>query len=138
MNCNGCYNLDFYKKVGYIPSTYKVAMTYEEQLLWLCQQVEALKEGTANYNYDLLENKPSIDGVILQGNVTKYQLGIDMNYYSLFNKPSINSIVLQGNKSLNELGIQAKLIAGAGINISGNTISVVGGGGTGTTDYRAL
>ena len=138
MNCNVCYNLDFYKKVGYIPSTYKVAMTYEEQLLWLCQQVEALKEGTANYNYDLLENKPSIDGVILQGNVTKSQLGIDMNYYSLFNKPSINSIVLQGNKSLNELGIQAKLIAGAGINISGNTISVVGGGGTGTTDYRAL
>ena len=128
------WNLRF----GTIPSEFREAMTYEEQIQWLYYQLKELKEGTANYNYDLLENKPSIDGVILQGNVTKTQLGIDQNYYSLINKPSINNVTLSGNKSLNDLGIQGKLIAGAGINISGNTISVIGGGGSGTSDYNLL
>lgn len=158
---------NWYNKFGTLPSDYREAMSYEEQILWLCQQIETLKQGTPNYNYDLLENKPSIDGITLEGNitksqlgiddnynslinkpsidgitlegnVTKSQLGIDMNYYSLINKPSINNIILSGNKSLNDLGIQAKLIAGAGINISGNTISAIGGGGGGTSDYRML
>ena len=127
------WNLRF----GTIPSEFKEAMTYEEQIQWLYYQLKELKEGTANYNYDLLENKPSIDGIILQGNVTKTQLGIDSNYYSLINKPSINNVTLSGNKSLNDLGIQAKLIEGPGINISGNTISAIGGG-SGTTDYNLL
>ena len=128
------WNLRF----GTIPSEFKEAMTYEEQVMWLYYQIKELKEGSANYNYDLLENKPSIDGVILQGNITKTQLGIEQNYNILANKPSINSVPLVGNLSLNELGIQGKLNPGTGIRISGNTISVVGGGSGGTSDYEQL
>lgn len=127
------WNLRF----GTIPSEFSEAMTYEEQVMWLYYQIKELKEGSSNYNYNLLENKPSIDGVILQGNITKTQLGIEQNYNILANKPQINGLTLQGNKSLNDLGIQGKLIAGAGIVISGNTISATGGGGS-TSSYLNL
>lgn len=120
------WNLRF----GTIPSDFTEAMTYEEQIIWLYSQIKELKEGSANYNYDMLENKPSIDGVVLQGNITKSQLGIEQNYNILTNKPQINGLTLQGNRSLNDLGIQGKLIPGSGIVISGNTISATGGGGT--------
>lgn len=129
---------NWYNKFGTIPSSYREAMSYEEQILWLCQQITELKEGSANYNYDLLENKPSINGVTLQGNVTASQLGIDFNYNYLTNKPSINNVLLQGNKTLTDLGIQGKLTAGAGISIVGNTISATGGGTGGTSDYEDL
>ena len=42
------------------------------------------------------------------------------NYSDLSNKPSINGIELNGNKSLDELYIQKKLTAGTGINIAYN------------------
>lgn len=129
---------NWYNKFGTIPSSYREAMSYEEQILWLCQQITELKEGSANYNYDLLENKPSINGVTLQGNVTASQLGIDFNYNYLTNKPSINNVLLQGNKTLSDLGIQGKLTAGSGISIVGNTISATGGGTGGTSDYEDL
>lgn len=136
MNIRNPFNWNL--RFGSIPSEFKEAMTYEEQIIWLYSQIKQLKEGSANYNYDLLENKPSIDGVILQGNVTKTQLGIEQNYNILANKPAINSIPLVGNLSLNDLGIQGKLIPGSGIRISGNTISTTGGGGGGTSDYEEL
>ena len=131
------FPFNWYNKFGTLPSSYREAMSYEEQILWLCQQIENLKTGTANYNYDLLENKPSINGVILQGNVTATQLGIDYNYASLLNKPAINGITLIGNKTLTDLGIQGKLTAGTGIRISGNVISATGGSG-GTDSYNEL
>lgn len=68
--------LPFWDKVGMIPTSYKVAMSYEEQLLWLCHQIEMLKEGSANYNYNLLENKPIINGVVLEGSLTLDDLNI--------------------------------------------------------------
>lgn len=125
---------------GTIPSDFKEAMTYEEQIMWLYGQLKEIKEGSANYNYNLLENKPSIEGVILQGNITKNQLGITENYNNLSNRPLINNVQLSGNKSLTELGIQEKLVAGSGIRISGNVISATGGGGggSGTSDYTEL
>ena len=131
------WNLRF----GTIPSEFKEAMTYEEQIQWLYYQIKEIKEGSSNYNYELLENKPSIDGVILSGNMTKAQLGLDNNYLGAINKPSINNVTLIGNKTLNELGIQGKLIAGSGITISSdNVISSTGGGGGGggTTNYLLL
>ena len=131
------FPFNWYNKFGTLPSSYREAMSYEEQILWLCQQIENLKTGTANYNYDLLENKPSINGVILQGNVTTTQFGIDYNYASLLNKPAINGITLIGNKTLTDLGIQGKLTAGTGIRISGNVISATGGSG-GTDSYNEL
>lgn len=131
------FPFNWYNKFGTIPSSYREAMSYEEQILWLCQQVENLKIESGNFNYNMLENKPSINGVTLQGNVTATQLGLD-NYNYLLNKPAINGITLLGNKSLSELDIQGKLTAGQGIRIVGNTISATGGGSGGTTDYDEL
>lgn len=68
--------IPFWAKVGEIPTSYKVAMSYEEQLLWLCYQIEHIKEGTPNYNYELLENKPSINGVELYKGMTTSMLGL--------------------------------------------------------------
>lgn len=132
------FPFNWYNKFGTIPSSYREAMSYEEQILWLCEQVKNIKEGSANYNYNLLENKPMINGITLQGNITSSQLGIDSNYNSLMNKPSINGTMLLGNKSLDDFGIQGKLVAGSGIRIVGNTISATGGGSGGTSDYDDL
>lgn len=93
-------NFNWYTKFGMIPSEFREAMSYEEQILWLCKQIEDLKAGTGNYNYELL-----------------------------MNKPKINNVTLEGNSSLQALGIQEKLIPGSGITISGNIISATGGGG---------
>ena len=68
--------LPFWAKVGEIPTSYKVAMSYEEQLLWLCKQIEDLQNSTGNYNYDLLNNKPIINGVVLQGSLSLDDLNI--------------------------------------------------------------
>ena len=97
--------LPFWAKVGEIPSSYKVAMSYEEQLLWLCHEIERIES--------------------LNGNV---------DYNALINKPIINGVTLQGTLTLPQLDIQQKLQAGRGIIIDGNIISATGGGGTGGTD----
>lgn len=116
-------HFNWYNKFGTIPSEYREAMSYEEQILWLCEQIRQLKLGSGQYNYDMLENKPQINGVTLQGNLTSEQLGLNLDYNFLDNKPSINGTTLTGNKTLDDLGIQGKLIAGTGIRIIGNTIS---------------
>lgn len=131
------FKFNWYNKFGTIPSSYREAMSYEEQILWLCQQIENLKIESGNYNYNMLENKPSINGVTLEGNINASELGLD-NYNYLLNKPAINGVTLAGNKSLTDLGIQGKLTAGSGIRIVGNTISATGGGTGGTSDYRDL
>lgn len=132
-------HFNWYNKFGTIPSEYREAMSYEEQILWLCEQIRQLKLGSGQYNYDMLENKPQINGVTLQGNLTSEQLGLNLDYNFLDNKPSINGTTLTGNKTLDDLGIQGKLIAGTGIRIIGNTISATGGGGGGgTSDYNDL
>lgn len=95
---------NWYNKFGSIPSEFREAMSYEEQILWLCQQINDLKSESGNFNYNLLVNKPKINGTTLEGNI-----------------------------SLNTLGIQEKLIPGSGITISGNVISATGGGGGGET-----
>lgn len=95
---------NWYNKFGSIPSEFREAMSYEEQILWLCEQINDLKSESGNFNYNLLVNKPKINGTTLEGNI-----------------------------SLNTLGIQEKLIPGSGITISGNIISATGGGGGGET-----
>lgn len=131
------FPFNWYNKFGTIPSSYREAMSYEEQILWLCQQIENLKLESSSYNYNMLENKPSINGVTLQGNINASQLGLD-NYNYLLNKPAINGITLLGNRTLSELDIQEKLVAGTGIRIIGNTISATGGGSGGSSDYNDL
>lgn len=131
------FPFNWYNKFGTIPSSYREAMSYEEQILWLCQQIENLKIESGNFNYNMLENKPLINGVTLEGNISATQLGLD-NYNYLLNKPAINGVTLLGNKSLSELDIQGRLTAGSGIRIVGNTISATGGGSGGVTDYDDL
>ena len=131
--------LPFYESIGAIPSSYLISLSYEEQILWLCSQVQAIKEGTPNYNYELLENKPSINNIPLIGNLTPEQLGISNDYNIISNKPLINGVIVSGNKTGTDYGLQNQLIAGSGITITGNTISTTGGGGGGgATSYNQL
>lgn len=68
--------IPFWAEVGEIPTSYKVAMSYEEQLLWLCHQVELLSKNNPNVSYNALQDKPSINGVELIGNLSDVQLGL--------------------------------------------------------------
>lgn len=40
--------IDMYRSFGMIPSSYKVAMSYEEQLMWLCKEILDIESGTTN------------------------------------------------------------------------------------------
>lgn len=40
--------IDMYRSFGMIPSSYKVAMSYEEQLMWLCKEILDIESGTGN------------------------------------------------------------------------------------------
>ena len=49
-----------------------------------------------------------------------------INYNDIQNKPQINGVVLSNNKSLNDFNIQSKLTAGEHISINNNVISATG------------
>ena len=68
--------LPFWAKVGEIPTSYKVAMSYEEQLLWLCHEIERIEGLSGNVDYNALINKPIINGIELKGNMTLRDLDI--------------------------------------------------------------
>ena len=66
-------------------------------------------------DYNLLKNKPSINGVELVGNKTSEDLHIETggggttDYNDLTNKPMINGIGLIDNKTANDLGLQEEI-----------------------------
>lgn len=76
-------------------------------------------------DYNHLENKPSVNGVTLEGNKSLQDLGIDLDdfvtsdelatvatsgaYSDLTGKPQINNVELVGNKSLADLGITSAI-----------------------------
>lgn len=66
-------------------------------------------------DYNLLKNKPSINGVELVGNKTSEDLHIETggggttDYNNLTNKPMINGIGLIDNKTANDLGLQEEI-----------------------------
>jgi archaellum component FlaC len=66
-------------------------------------------DGSGTDNYNELDNKPSINGVILEGNKTSSDLNIETggtdNYNELLNKPKINGILLTGDVSDTQLQI---------------------------------
>ncbi len=73
---------------------------------------------TFNGNYNKLSNKPTLNGVVIEGDKTSEDYHIETgggggggttDYNDLDNKPQINDVTLSGNKSLDALGIQAKL-----------------------------
>lgn len=65
--------------------------------------------GEGTDNYDELDNRPSINGVVLTGNKTTTDLHIDTggtdDYLDLNNKPKINSVTLRGDVSSASLQI---------------------------------
>lgn len=75
-------------------------------------------------SYSDLSSKPSINNVTLSGNKSLSDLGIPTTYAELSDKPSINGTTLSGNKTAAELGLQNELIAGNGISISNQEISI--------------
>lgn len=82
-------------------------------------------------DYNLLKNKPSINGVTLVGNKTSEDLHIESggggggtnNYNNLENKPKINNVILQDELSLHSLGIQPE------IEFSGESTEYLNGNG---------
>lgn len=60
-----------------------------------------------NTNYEELKNKPSINGVTLEGNKTAADLGLGdaTDYEALENKPKINGVPLDGDLSSEDLHI---------------------------------
>lgn len=73
---------------------------------------------TFNGNYNKLTNKPTLNGVVIEGDKTSEDYHIEAgggggggttDYNDLDNKPQINDVTLSGNKSLDALGIQAKI-----------------------------
>lgn len=95
-------------KGSFIPAGPRGYSAYE---VWLHEGHEGTVEDFLNSlkgtkEYPELNNKPSINGVILDGNKTLAELGIDNDYPKLNNKPSINGVILEGNKTSEELGIE--------------------------------
>lgn len=60
-------------------------------------------------SYNSLTDKPTINNVMLLGNKTTADLGI--NYNTIANHPTINSVELTGNKTTAQLGINYNTIA---------------------------
>lgn len=79
--------------------------------------VEAIALPTADINTDLSTITPSTVDV---------NIGALLDYDLLSNKPSINGIILEGDKSSEDLALQGELIAGENITIDGNVISAEG------------
>lgn len=61
-----------------------------------------------NTDYEKLRNKPSINGVELDGNKTAADLGLGdaTDYDALDNKPKINGVPLEGDLSSEDLHIE--------------------------------
>ena len=55
-------------------------------------------------DYNDLKNKPTINNIVLQGNITTEELGLT-NYGNLTNKPRVNGIELLGDVTSADLGI---------------------------------
>lgn len=65
--------------------------------------------GTSDYND--LKNKPAIDGVVLDTNTKKTDLGISDDYSDLKNKPAIGGVELTPTTTLEDLGITNSISA---------------------------
>ena len=87
---------------------YEALGTYDDNITYLITDdyTGGGSGGTSNYND--LENKPSINGVTLEGNKTTEDLLIEAgvsDYTNLINKPSINNVELIDNIDSKDLNI---------------------------------
>lgn len=56
-------------------------------------------------DYNLLRNKPSIDGVTIEGDLTSTDLGLVKSYDELQDRPSIDGVTLEGDMTSEDLGL---------------------------------
>lgn len=106
-------HLPFYAKYGAIPESYLIALSYEEQLLWLCKKITDV------------DNKVGVSFEDLQKYVDNALQDIELSIrYINFQIADINGILT------NLAGIvankQDRLTAGTGIRIENNVISTTG------------
>lgn len=86
----------------------KMKMNAPDGATFRTNEYTPIMRGSSDYNE--LDNKPSIEGVTLEGNKTLEELGaFSGDYDDLDNKPSINGVTLNGNKSLDDLGIESEI-----------------------------
>lgn len=141
----------------FIPKDTQTPKNGYDEYIYANSKWELVGSTDIDLNYELLSNKPQINGVELVGNKTSAQLGlqkeltagenvtIDENgvisatggvtdYNDLENKPQINGHALSGDKSASDLGLQDKLTAGTNINIDENNVISA----SGVTSYNDL
>ena len=83
------------------------------------KEIVILKEESSEASLSLLsENSENLIDIKQEG------AGGTSDYQALLNKPSINGVELNGNKTLEELGIPEQLEAGENVEIVNNKISV--------------
>ena len=89
------FPFSWYNKFGTIPSTYKEAMSYEEQILWLCKHQEELQTTiTENYSEltSLIENAiDELDEAKQDKLIAGENIQIDGNVISSFNGEDLTS-----------------------------------------------
>ena len=89
-----------------------VGMNDDGEIAWLENTGGGNGSSIGTTNYNDLSNKPSINGVELNGDRTLNELGISIptitfsgSYNDLSDKPKINNVELSGNLTLENLGI---------------------------------
>lgn len=118
--------IPFWAKVGKIPTSYRVAMSYEEQLLWLCKHIEeldsqvrielelALKEMEEEF-YKLLhsvEEKKDLSDLFQDGYAIEdgYQIGQEVDLTPEENSGYTCAVIpLQANKNYELTGHSSSL-----------------------------
>lgn len=106
-------HLPFYAKYGAIPESYLIALSYEEQLLWLCK---AITDVDSKIGVSFEELQKYVDDALKE-------IELSISYIN-FQIADINEILknlagLVANK-------QDRLMAGTGIKIENNVISTTG------------
>lgn len=94
----------------------RIRVTKSVEDAYWSEDPQSIKASIGNaFDYNNAYNKPTLNGVVIEGNKTSedYHIkgggGGTGNYNDLENKPKINGVELVGNKSLDSLGAQAKL-----------------------------
>ncbi len=106
-------HLPFYAKWGAIPESYLIALSYEEQLLWLCKKIEEV------------DSKVGVSFEELQDYVDKALQEIELSIqYINYQIADINGIL--SNLAGTVANKQDRLTAGTGIKIENNVISTTG------------
>lgn len=118
--------IPFWSKIGKIPTSYRVAMSYEEQLLWLCKHIEeldgqvrielelALKEMEEEF-YKLLhsvEEKKDLSDLFQDGYAIEdgYQIGQEVDLTPEENSGYTCAVIpLQSNKNYELTGHSSSL-----------------------------